>query len=303
MPRVGKTIRVDGRQVHVIEEGEGTPVVLLHGCGSLAEEILAGFDRHCAGLRLIAVDRPGYGGSAPLPGGLAGPDAQADWLDGVMAALGIGPAIVAGHSYGASTALFLATRHPERVSGLMLIAPFCRPVRHAAMPLMRMAMLPVVGGFLKRAVIAPLGPLLGPGRMAAALHPNPVPEALATFPYDLATRPVAVSAMAAELLAFNDAVAALGTEASSIAVPVTVVTGQEDEIAPPGWHADWLSDLIAGVERVDLDRSGHAPHHVGPAVADRLLALARRTGRGAADEDAGGEATEGLPTDAEVTAA
>lgn len=277
MPQIGQRIRVDGRTVHVLEEGSGDPVLLLHGCGSLAEEILAAFTGRCEGRRLLAVDRPGYGGSDPLPDRESGPDAQADWLAAVMEALDLPSAIIVGHSYGAATALFLAGRHSERVEGLMLVAPFCRPTPHAAMPLLHLAIAPVIGSFIRHAVIAPLGPIIGPGRMAAAHRPNPVPDYLSTFPYEIAAAPVAVTTMAAELLAFNRATTGFGEVAGALTMPVTVIAGTEDEIAPPRWHSDWLAELVPGIDVVTIEGTGHAPHHVDrDAAAEALHLLARR---------------------------
>lgn len=61
----GITIHVADQDVHILDGGNshGIPVVLLHGCGSLAQEILLPFDN--SDFRIIAPDRPGYGLSTP----------------------------------------------------------------------------------------------------------------------------------------------------------------------------------------------------------------------------------------------
>lgn len=71
--------------------------------------------------RVIAPDLRGRGGSRELgaPFGMA---RHADDLAAVLDQLGVeGGAVVAGHSMGAFASLVLADRHPEKVSGLVLI--------------------------------------------------------------------------------------------------------------------------------------------------------------------------------------
>lgn len=69
--------------------------------------------------RVLAPDRPGYGGTGGPALGLA---ANADALAGLLDHAGISAATVVGHSWGGGVALALAQRHPGRVSGLVLVA-------------------------------------------------------------------------------------------------------------------------------------------------------------------------------------
>ena len=74
------------------------------------------------GVRTIAVDLPGFGGSNTL----AGPydlDRFADALRALLESLATGPVIAVGHSMGAKVALRLAIAAPEMVRGLALVAP------------------------------------------------------------------------------------------------------------------------------------------------------------------------------------
>ena len=72
-PQVGKIIETGREQIHMLESGsaDGNPVVLLHGCGSIAEEVMMPFAE--SGFNIIAPDRPGYGFSQSLPAGERGP--------------------------------------------------------------------------------------------------------------------------------------------------------------------------------------------------------------------------------------
>lgn len=102
-----------------IEAGAGEPLLLLHGVGMRAEawgpQIAA-----IKGHRVIALDMPGHGGTAPLPGGATLPDYVA-WAANAMDRLGISAANVAGHSMGSLIALGLAVSEPDRVLRVALL--------------------------------------------------------------------------------------------------------------------------------------------------------------------------------------
>lgn len=70
--------------------------------------------------RFIAPDLRGRGRSNGLPGPWGMPQ-HADDLAAVLDALGVGSAVVLGHSMGAFASLVLAHRHPTRVSSLVLV--------------------------------------------------------------------------------------------------------------------------------------------------------------------------------------
>lgn len=112
----------DGRRLCYAEYGSpgGTPVLYCHGFpSSRREALLLEPAASRIGLRLIAVDRPGYGRS----------DYQSDrtipsWADDCRAlfdALGLERVGVVGVSGGGPFALACAARIPERLSGCTLV--------------------------------------------------------------------------------------------------------------------------------------------------------------------------------------
>jgi pimeloyl-ACP methyl ester carboxylesterase len=127
-----RTVPVAGLTVSFRETGDpaGPAVVLLHGGSSSG----ATWDRlamalAAAGRHVIAPDLRGHGGSSrardyPLAG-------YADDIAGLMDALGIGSAALAGHSLGGYAASLLAQRDPGRVTRLALEEPGM-PARDAA---------------------------------------------------------------------------------------------------------------------------------------------------------------------------
>ncbi len=115
-------VEVDGRSAHVVRSGRGEPVVLLHGFGGSSYSWRRVAAALAGDYELIAVDLNGFGYTERPrdPGGytVAG---QLALVLGVMDALGIERAHVAGHSYGGALAINLAWRHPERVRTLTLV--------------------------------------------------------------------------------------------------------------------------------------------------------------------------------------
>jgi pimeloyl-ACP methyl ester carboxylesterase len=123
-------VDVDGLPVHVLEAGDGPPVLLLHGSGPgttgpgawrATVEALAG------SWRLVAPDQPGFG-RTPLPPGSTG--GLRDWTrvaTGLMDRLGHTTYAVVGHSMGGAVALALAAAEPERVSRVVAVATMGAP--------------------------------------------------------------------------------------------------------------------------------------------------------------------------------
>lgn len=104
-----------GLSCHVT--GQGPLMILLHGVGLRSEAWGAMIPVLAPHFRLVAVDLPGHGQSAPLP--TDAPELY-DFTDRIAQFLQpFGrPAAVVGHSMGAMIALDLAIRHPEMVSSV-----------------------------------------------------------------------------------------------------------------------------------------------------------------------------------------
>jgi len=114
----------DGRQIAFAEFGarEGPPVMYFHGApSSRLEPLLVGDEAlKGSGLRIIAPDRPGIGGSDPKPGRRI-----ADWPSDVAAladVLGLDRFGVIGNSGGAPYAIACAAMLPERIATVVVVS-------------------------------------------------------------------------------------------------------------------------------------------------------------------------------------
>lgn len=103
-----------------LRAGEGAPLVLIHGVGMQAAAWGPQIGAFARTHEVIALDMPGHGGSAPLPGTPELPDYVA-WLHGVLQALGLGAVSVAGHSMGALIAGGYAVCHPGNTARAALL--------------------------------------------------------------------------------------------------------------------------------------------------------------------------------------
>jgi len=117
-----RTIATGGLCLHAVCEGDGSPVVILHGfTGSAASmaDVAAGLhDRH----RTIRVDLVGHGESeAPRDVSAYRMESCVDQVADVVDALGARPAHFIGYSMGGRVALALCVRRPELVASAILI--------------------------------------------------------------------------------------------------------------------------------------------------------------------------------------
>jgi len=125
VPHEEKTISTRHGDTFVITSGKknSPPLVLLHGSTSNAVSWVGDVQEFSARFFVIAVDLPGEPGkSSENRPSWQGYD-FAEWLEDVLDGLKIETTALVGLSQGGWTALRFATRHPERVSKLVLLAP------------------------------------------------------------------------------------------------------------------------------------------------------------------------------------
>ncbi|MBX9778070.1 MAG: alpha/beta fold hydrolase [Xanthobacteraceae bacterium] len=118
-------LRNEGVDIAYLDEGEGEPVVLVHGFASTKEVnwVNPGWVSTLtrAGRRAIALDNRGHGASAKLYDHAAYYSAvMAEDVRALLDHLGVECADVMGYSMGARICAFLARAHPNRVRSVVL---------------------------------------------------------------------------------------------------------------------------------------------------------------------------------------
>ena len=116
-------IKVAGRDVSILEEGSGDPLVYLHGFADV-HGVDAGFlsfhNALASSNRLVAPAHPGVDGSSELSGCHSPEDYVFHYLE-VFDALGLKTFNLIGHCTGGWLAAEIAVRHPEKIKRLGLI--------------------------------------------------------------------------------------------------------------------------------------------------------------------------------------
>lgn len=267
MTTLHRDVTASGVRLRVTEDGDGEPVVLLHGL-FVDHRTWDGVIEALAGeFRLVAPDLPGSGESEkPPPSRFPyGVDAFTETVADLFAGLALGRAALVGHGLGGAIALTLAARHPELVSRLALIDALCYPA--APDFTRRVAEFPVLGGFAFKQ-------LWGRGlfrltlREAMLSRAAEVPSQRIDRYYDVFSEPAARGAALATLRATGDT-RALVAQTSRVKAPTLVVWGRADRVYPAGFGQRLAREIRgAGFE---LLSTGHAPQEERPGELARVL--------------------------------
>jgi pimeloyl-ACP methyl ester carboxylesterase len=258
-----------GRTLHAVQRGAGEDVLLLHGALTTHHDWLAGpAASFSETARVTAVDRPGHGLSR-RPRFVGTPRDQAAQIARGLDSLGVGPAVVVAHSFGALVALALAERFADRVTRLVLIAPLVFPEpRLLEHGLIAPRSIPVIGPLLSHA-----GRRSGFDRgaiewiQAVMFSPAAVPaEWKRSFPLEQVLDPdllVHEGEDAASMLPLSPAGM---IDLRRIEAPVHVLIGTEDRVVEQGRQGKALARLLCDGRVTEIEGAGHMLHHSHPDV-------------------------------------
>lgn len=263
-PPLGRFITVDGVNLHYLDEGDGPPLVLLHGLGSMVEDfVLSGLVREASKrYRVIAIDRPGYGHSERPRRLRFGAAAQAGLVRKALQVLDVHRPIVLGHSWGTLVAVALALDHPQVPRSLVLASGLYFPSARLDAPLMGGPGLPLVGDLLSRTLSPLAGRAMWPGFLRLIFGPAPVPPAFAAgFPTWLALRPGQLRAVGEDALATLGATLRAARRYRELDLPMVIVAGERDRFVSARAHSARLHRLLPASRLLLSPHAGHMVHH------------------------------------------
>ncbi len=119
-PFRSRRVATSAADVHYVDEGEGPPILFLHGNPTwsfLYRHLIVALREQ---FRCVAVDYPGFGLSDRPPGYGYTPAEHAGVVGEVVDHLGLDGVIVMGHDWGGPTGLSVAAARADRVAGLVL---------------------------------------------------------------------------------------------------------------------------------------------------------------------------------------
>ena len=276
-PPRGRFVEAGGIRLHSIKggQGDGPPVVLLHGNAVTAEDWIASgvFNLAAARHRVVAFDRPGYGYSERPRDRLWTAEAQAAALVEAFALLGIERPVVVGHSWGTLVALALALNHPEAVSGLVLTSGYYFRTARADVLLAAPLAVPILGDLLRYTASPLIGRLTAPKMIRTMFAPAPVPPSFTeAVPVSMMLRPWQIKASAQEgAFMIPEAVGFDGRYPELRRLPVSVVVGAEDRIVDVGRQSARLHEVLPHSALRVVPGLGHMVHHGAPELVAHAI--------------------------------
>ena len=258
-------VRLDEGDIHVVEDGkaDAPAVLLIHGLGASAAWWDPVVPSLAGAYRVIRVDLCGHGRSASPAGGYDIP-AHARRVGAALDQLGVGRAVVVGHSTGGSVATALAEQRPGLVAALAAIDTGPYPDADLDQ------------GLLSRLLLAPFpGRLLWAPRTRATIRkalssaftrPVDIPGAIIEATQGMTHRALAGTARGSldylRQRSIPDRLAVLG-------LPVLVIFGTDDR----RWRSSSAAayNIVPGARVEMLPGVGHTPMLEDPQTTGTLL--------------------------------
>jgi len=279
-PPQGRFLDLDGVRLHLLDQGQGPPVVLIHGLsGQLGNFTYALVRRLSDEFRVVAFDRPGSGYSSRARGESAGMQAQAATLAKAIRRLKLDRPVIVGHSLGGALALELALDAPDCVGALALIAPATHPLsrpprvfRPLAIrsPALRRAFawtLATPGGLIARMLV-----------IKEVFAPEAPPADFAELGGGfLAVRPGSVVRASEDIIALEEDLKVLPQRYAAVRAPVGVLYGRDDHVLDWRAHGEAMREKFPSLD-FELVDGGHMLLVTQPDVCARFIrrmALAR----------------------------
>lgn len=269
-----RTLDLPDGHIAYDDTGSGPLVILVPGMGDVRASYRFLIPRLVeAGHRVVSMDLRGHGASSV---------SWADYRDTAIASdvlalirhLDVGPAILAGNSYGGAAVAYAAATDPGAVQALVLLDAFVRDLPQSA---------------VQRRAIRALG-IFGTGMWTSyykSLYKATPPADLPAYLKALKASLKEPGRFAATLAMAHGSHAAVEARLGEVRAPALVVMGSKDPDFPdPAAEADRTAASLRGSSHTEIQMingAGHYPHAERPdLVAAAILAFLSGAGVGAA---------------------
>jgi pimeloyl-ACP methyl ester carboxylesterase len=267
---------VAGYEFHCTRQGDGQPVLLVHGSVSDHRTWQAQIDAFGQRFRVIAYSRRYHWPNTPIA---VGADyamrGQVADIEAVIGALGLGPVHLVGHSYGGFLCLLLASARPDLVRSMVLAEPPVVTLLVSNPPRLSEILRLLVTRPRTAAALLSFG-ARGLGPATAAFRAGKAEEGLQIFGTAVLGRQAFQNLSDARRKQMRDNLIVaefLGSgfvrvdpgEVRRIACPTLLATGAR---SPAVFHrlTDRLEELLPQAQRVEIPAASHGMHEDNPAA-------------------------------------
>lgn len=261
-------VQIDGMQVHYKIEGEGFPVVLLHGTASSLHTWDGWVPKLAENYQVIRLDLPAFGLTGPNTQNNYSSEYYSAFVEQFVTALGIDSFYLAGNSLGGLIAYNYALQYPDRVAKMILIDAAGYPRTIPPPMVFKLGRTPVLNNLMR--YISPRYMFTKSIKEVYA-DDSKVSEELVTRYYELGLREGNREAL---IVRMNQDFESRHNEIKTIQHPTLIMWGADDIWIPPSdaekFHADLPNSSL-----IVYEATGHVPMEENPdeSVQDALSFL------------------------------
>ena len=248
---------LNGMKVHYRDEGQGEPIVLIHGTAASLHTWDDWTNELKKNYRVIRMDIPAFGLTGPDPEHDYSIKNYTDFIDGFVNKIGLNGFALAGNSLGGQIAWNYAADHPTKVKELILLDPAGYPSSKAKPLIFQIAKTPILNVLVK--YITPIS-IIRKNIEEVYFDDSKVSDALVKRYHEMSLRAGNRDAFIARVkTVFDDT----SEKLKSIKSPSLIIWGKEDYWIPvelaPKYHND-----IPNSELFIMENVGHVPMEENP---------------------------------------
>jgi pimeloyl-ACP methyl ester carboxylesterase len=187
-------------------------------------------------------------------------------IDEALAKLGVGRAVFVVHSWAGALGARMALDYPERVAGMVMLAPVAYPWPGGVGLYNKIVAMPVIGPLLAYTITLPLGTLLIDAGVRGVFLPQPVPDGyVENTATSLLLRPREFLANARDLVTLKAEVAEQAPRYAEIKAPITIIASDEsDKTVSTNIHSRPLAATAPNAKLIVLPGLGHMVQNAVP---------------------------------------
>jgi len=274
-PYEQQRIEVDGHELAYVDEGEGPPLLMLHGNPTWSfvyRDLVAGLGER---FRCIAPDLPGFGFSTAAPGFGFRPQEHSAVVERFVEALDLREVTLMVQDWGGPIGLGTAGRQPDRFRALILANTFAWPANG---DLHFEFFSRLMGGPIGKLAIMRANAFVNLLVPAGTRRSRPAPEVMAAYrgPFSERASRLPTYVFPREILASRDYLAEVERGLASLrGLPALIVWGDRD-IAFRATERERFEELFPDHRTVVLEGAGHfVQEDAAPEIVEAIREWSR----------------------------